>query len=114
MQPVVNQNLIQQLNFSDQKTLLQYKTQEMSLKDQHLQRFWGKWLRGGSNETDEKQAPQSLAQDDDNSDWDTQEDAWDGTRRPGLKEKEQEYERESGMQDEWESDDDDDDDDHGG
>lgn len=84
----------------------------MTLKDRHLQQFWGKWLRGGSEEPDQKEPAQSLAQDEDGSDWETQEDAWDGSRRPGVKEKDQGYSSEEGMQDEWE--DSDDDDDHGG
>ena len=43
----------------------------MTLKDRHLQQFWGKWLRGGSEEPDQKEPAQSLAQDEDGSDWET-------------------------------------------
>lgn len=83
----------------------------MSLKDQHLQQFWGKWLRKDQEQQQEQQAStQKEANEEwvDSSDLEPHDDdAW-GLRRPSAR-KEQEIE-----DDMFDSDWDDDDDDSGG
>lgn len=102
---LASQSLINKNFFDNVKQLKSGEAPaKLSLKDQHLQNFWGRWLRDGSEEKPEKQqAAHNDGGEMDSTDYEHDDDAF-GVRRPSGRQNDYETAEDT---DDWSDDDDD-------